>query len=185
MFLPSSLPFLIKQPVFGCRRSAWWAWLVQSLSRDCASKHSCLKVPHVWRAWSGEEKCCLVLIFLGWVGFCAHTREEHSTREQDQQLISLNTPLHFSYMYVCTTCVRCPWSPEEGVRSPYSCKPPCWCWESNMKPLEEQPVLLAAQPFLQPNLKVLLPASGSFRKTNCLQIGVPLDFISSIAIYSV
>jgi hypothetical protein len=29
------------------------------------------------------------------------------------------------------------------------CEPPCGCWESN---LQEQPVLLTAEPSLQPNL---------------------------------
>ena len=30
------------------------------------------------------------------------------------------------------------------------CEPPCDCWELNSDPLEEQPVLLTAEPFLQP-----------------------------------
>jgi hypothetical protein len=34
------------------------------------------------------------------------------------------------------------------------CKPPCGCWELNSGPLEEQPVLLTAEPSLQPDYKV-------------------------------
>jgi hypothetical protein len=30
------------------------------------------------------------------------------------------------------------------------CEPPCGCWELNTGPLEEQSVLLAAEPSLQP-----------------------------------
>ena len=30
------------------------------------------------------------------------------------------------------------------------CKPPCGCWELYSGPLEEQPVLLTAEPSLQP-----------------------------------
>jgi hypothetical protein len=32
----------------------------------------------------------------------------------------------------------------------YGCEPPCGCWELNSGPLEEQPVLSAAEPPLQP-----------------------------------
>jgi hypothetical protein len=31
-----------------------------------------------------------------------------------------------------------------------SCEPPCGCWEWNLRPLEEQPVLLTSKPSLQP-----------------------------------
>jgi hypothetical protein len=31
------------------------------------------------------------------------------------------------------------------------CEPPCDCWDLNSGPLEEQPVLLTTEPFLQPN----------------------------------
>ena len=30
------------------------------------------------------------------------------------------------------------------------CEPPCGCWELNVGPLEEQPVLLTTEPSLQP-----------------------------------
>jgi hypothetical protein len=43
----------------------------------------------------------------------------------------------------------------EGVRFPStgvtdSCESPCGCWELNPDPLEEQPLLLTAEPSLQP-----------------------------------
>ena len=45
--------------------------------------------------------------------------------------------------------------PEESVGTPVTgithiCEPPCACWESNLGPVEEQPVLLTAEPSLQP-----------------------------------
>ena len=39
-------------------------------------------------------------------------------------------------------------SPETWIRD--SCELPCGCWEGNQGPLEEQPVLLTCEPFLQP-----------------------------------
>jgi hypothetical protein len=59
-------------------------------------------------------------------------------------------------MYICFTCVYvsvhhicalCPWMPEDSIGSPETgvtegCESPCWCWDSNLSPLEEQPVLL-------------------------------------------
>ena len=43
-------------------------------------------------------------------------------------------------------------TPEEGIRPHYSgCEPPCGCWELNLGPLEEQSVLLTAEPFFQPD----------------------------------
>ena len=39
-------------------------------------------------------------------------------------------------------------SPGTGVMD--GCKPPCGCWELNLDPLEEQPVLLTTEISLQP-----------------------------------
>jgi hypothetical protein len=52
---------------------------------------------------------------------------------------------------VCTTCVQEhaeARSPGTGVTD--SCKLPRGWWERNLDPLQEQPVLLAPEPFLQP-----------------------------------
>jgi hypothetical protein len=35
------------------------------------------------------------------------------------------------------------------------CEPPRGCWELNLGPLEEQPVLLTAEPSLQPQDKII------------------------------
>ena len=35
------------------------------------------------------------------------------------------------------------------------CEPPCGCWELNSRPLEEQKVLLTAEPSLQPPQVIL------------------------------
>ena len=55
----------------------------------------------------------------------------------------------FIYMHGCFACMC------EGVGSPGtgvtgSCEPPCGRWELNLDPLEEQSVLLTAEPSLQP-----------------------------------
>jgi len=44
------------------------------------------------------------------------------------------------------------------------CEPPCGCWELNSGPLEEQSVLLTAEPSLQPTYSVFLPAGMAVRK---------------------
>jgi hypothetical protein len=47
-------------------------------------------------------------------------------------------------------------TPEEGIRSHAlttdGCEPPYGCWELNSEPLEEQSVLLTAEPSLQPQI---------------------------------
>ena len=53
--------------------------------------------------------------------------------------------------------------PCEGDRCPGtgitdSCGLPCGCWELNLDPLEEQPVLLTTEPSLQSPLRVLCGA---------------------------
>jgi hypothetical protein len=50
------------------------------------------------------------------------------------------------------------------------CKPPCGCWELNSGPLEEQSVLLTAEPSLQPSFQAL----GSQAADNGVSIGVTL-----------
>jgi hypothetical protein len=52
------------------------------------------------------------------------------------------------YVYLCSQ------KTEEGTGSPGTgvadgCELPCGCWESNLSPLEEQAVLLTAEPCLQ------------------------------------
>ena len=43
--------------------------------------------------------------------------------------------------------------PEEGISSLTDGDPPCGCWDLNSDPLKEQPVLLTAEPSLQPSDK--------------------------------
>lgn len=60
---------------------------------------------------------------------------------------------------VPTVCL-CPWRPEAGVEAPGTgvteCEPPTRCWESNLDPLEEQPMLLTAEPTPQSNAENFL-----------------------------
>ena len=71
---------------------------------------------------------------------------------------------------LCTMCVPCPWSPEEGVKFlgtgvKDGCEPLCGCWEWDLGPLEEQPVLLTTEPSLQ-FLEAIL--SNSFPDLCCV-----------------
>ena len=57
------------------------------------------------------------------------------------------------YVHVHSWCLQ---RLENGARSSGTgvkdgCEPPCVCWELNPDPLEEQLVLLNAEPFLQPS----------------------------------
>lgn len=59
---------------------------------------------------------------------------------------------------MCVCCIHtwcCSQSPEEGVKSPgpgvtFGGEPPCGCWDPNQSPLQEQPVVLIAEPYLWP-----------------------------------
>ena len=58
--------------------------------------------------------------------------------------------LNIMYMNILPTCLSVPGalrSSETGVTD--NCKPLCMCWELNLGPLEELPVLLTAEPYLQ------------------------------------
>jgi len=47
---------------------------------------------------------------------------------------------------------------KEGIRSQYTWQPPCGCWDLNLRPLEEQSVLLTFEPSLQPVCLVIFEA---------------------------
>ena len=60
-------------------------------------------------------------------------------------------PACISVYHACVWCLQ---RPEEEIRSPGigvtdNCKPPCGCRELNSGPLEEQAMLLIAEPSLQ------------------------------------
>lgn len=64
-----------------------------------------------------------------------------------------------AYMSAHHLCVWCPQEPEEGIQSlgagtTDGCKPPRECRESNLSPLEEQPLLLTTEPFPQSYLLI-------------------------------
>ena len=65
------------------------------------------------------------------------------------------------HLYLCITQVQGPKRLEEGIGSPGivvigSGESPCGCWESNPRPLEEQPVLLTVEPSPAPTSMSLL-----------------------------
>jgi hypothetical protein len=55
--------------------------------------------------------------------------------------------MYLFYVYECMSLSSD--TPEEGIGSVTDgCEPPYSCWELNSGPLEEQPVLLTAEPSL-------------------------------------
>jgi hypothetical protein len=71
---------------------------------------------------------------------------------------------------LCTLFVWCPWRPEDGAGVLVTgiielVESPCRSWELNLGPLEEQPVLLTAEPALQsPNLFLRWASHGKYWK---------------------
>ena len=61
--------------------------------------------------------------------------------------------IFYLYVYMCTVFMQCPWKPESDVRYPEIgvteyCETPYRCWELSSGLLEEQLVLLMAEPSL-------------------------------------
>lgn len=70
----------------------------------------------------------------------------------------LPLPVSSCVSFVCLA----PSEVKEGLRSPATGVPegsqlPCGCWALNPCPLEEQPVLLTAEPSLHPNVFYFKP----------------------------
>lgn len=58
------------------------------------------------------------------------------------------------HVCLCNTYMSCPWRPEEMIRSlkigvTEDCEPSCMCLRLKPEPLEEQPLLLTTELFLQ------------------------------------
>ena len=99
-------------------------------------------------------------------------RREGVQSPQEPASLSLPLPLLKRTYFICMsillprvihTCpvhVCCHRSPGTGIRD--SCELPCGCWELNPGPLEEQPVLLTAEPSLQP--LSFFPFASSFQR---------------------
>jgi hypothetical protein len=64
-------------------------------------------------------------------------------------LFSLKKKKDFMYMNALSAYTpTCQKKASDPIRD--GCEPPCGCWELESGPLEEQPVLLATEPSLQP-----------------------------------
>ena len=66
-----------------------------------------------------------------------------------------NVCMFHLHVYVRAPHPLVPEEPEEGIGSPGTgvtdgCEPPCGCWEQSSCPLEEQQMVLIAEPSLQP-----------------------------------
>jgi hypothetical protein len=68
------------------------------------------------------------------------------------------------HWHLCAIGMRCPQRTKEGItlealqsgaRVIDSCQPLCRCWESNLGPLTDQPMLLSTGPPLQPLISLL------------------------------
>ena len=73
--------------------------------------------------------------------------------------------------------MQCPQRPEKATEFPGTgvtdgCDPTCGCWELNLGPLKEQPVLLSADPSLWSinNSRTILSVKG---QTNQLNVSNP------------
>ena len=70
-------------------------------------------------------------------------------------LLTVNSGLFWQNLYLFILYVRMLCLHVHQRRGldpiPDGCEPPCGCWELNSGPLEEQPVLLTAEPSLQPH----------------------------------
>jgi hypothetical protein len=82
---------------------------------------------------------------------------EHHEHSQGRNLTSLDQWVYFFlkfiYLLYVSTLLLSSDTPEEQVADliMVGCEPPCGCWDSNSGPLEEQSVLLTAEPSLQPD----------------------------------
>lgn len=56
------------------------------------------------------------------------------------------------YVHACMCVHICVPVVFPRTRVTNDCKPPCWCWGSNLVPSQDQQVLLRAQLSLQPHL---------------------------------
>ena len=67
----------------------------------------------------------------------------------------LTAPTFKIYLFISCIWVHCSClqTPQKRASDPITdgCEPPCSCWELNSRPLEEQSVLLTAEPFLVSN----------------------------------
>lgn len=93
-------------------------------------------------------------------------------------------------MSVLCVWAWCHWESKEGVRSPVTgitdgCELPCECWEQNLDPPQEHPMLLTPQPSLQPLQKLFYSIIFSFlRHNNIWNILVLLfRFMCSIVLF--
>lgn len=78
-------------------------------------------------------------------------------RRFQKRCLFLHMGISVLLVFVCIYHMYGSCRPKEGVVSPVTgvmnnCEPPCRCWQSNLGPLEEQPVVLITEPFLQPPL---------------------------------
>jgi len=82
-------------------------------------------------------------------------------------------------MYIiCTQCC-CLQTHQKRASNPITdgCEPPCVCWELNSGPLEEQSVLLTAEPSLQPKSYYLNTFIICSRWSHALQTGLELIMV--------
>jgi hypothetical protein len=62
----------------------------------------------------------------------------------------------FCHMYVCAPYTYRAHRGYKRKSDPFEPQQPCWCWNSNLGPLEEKPVLLTTKPSLQAPIFVCL-----------------------------
>jgi hypothetical protein len=91
--------------------------------------------------------------------------------------------MYVCMMYVCVLCA-CLVVIEEGTRFPKTgvtdgSEPPCWCWELNPGPLQEQTALLTTEPSLQPQISSFSEASSLYKSLPLNSGFFRLSFLSA------
>jgi hypothetical protein len=99
----------------------------------------------------------------------------------NQDLCSLwSTPLALDQRFIIIHC-SCLQTHQQRASDLITngCEPPCGCWDLNSEPLEEQSVLLPAEPSLQPWLVILILLRFVKR---CTLENIPYECVTSMIV---
>jgi hypothetical protein len=119
-------------------------------------------------------------IFLRFQGiaFCISRINSITPLLSHLSIICLPTYLFKSYILILCIWVCCLQTHQKRASDPITdgCEPPCGCWELNWEPLEEQSVLLTAEPplYMCHGLYMLGPGSDTIRRCGSVGVGVSL-----------
>jgi hypothetical protein len=98
--------------------------------------------------------CCVFWVLVFWQADSCQSFLSHSVPPILSVSLTLQKPLYFYlfiFIYMSTLQLSSD-THQKKASDPITdgCEPPCGCWDLNSGPLEEQSVLLTAEPSLQP-----------------------------------